>query len=186
MPVARPITQAALPSAGVVRMDKATPRFVLDYGPHSSWVKRPRQWRLIIGLLIAASAAAPISWIARWPSGWVATPDADIRPGLGALGLVGIAITLHAVTSDLLHVALARFSADGLHIRWSQVPHLWGTRIEKQQQLAWSDAVHLEWREGSSDHDLKQHPFLYLRTPLTPGKNRLQLLVCDDRNVVVV
>ena len=166
-----------------MRMNKATPPFVLNYEPHNSWVRRPRLWRLTIGLLIAVSAAAAIPWIAKWPSGWVAMPDADIRLSLGVLGVVGIAMALHAVARDSFHVELARFSADGLHIRWSQVPRLWGTRLEKEQQLVWSDVVHLEWREGSLEHDLKQYVVVHLRTPLAPGKNRVKLLVCDDRNV---
>ena len=134
MVVARPITQAALLRAGVIRMDKVTPSF-------------------------------------------------DIRLGIAALGLGGITIALHAIARDLFHVEWARFSADGLQIRWSCVPHPWGPRVEKEQQLAWRDVVRLEWREGSLEHDLKQHLVLYLKTPLSKGQSRLKLLVCDDRNV---
>ena len=35
-----------------------------------------------------------------------------------------------------MKVEWARFSADGLHIRWSYVPHLWDVRVEKEQQWA--------------------------------------------------
>lgn len=60
----------------------------------------------------------------------------DTRLGIGVLGVGGISIALHAVARDLFHVRCAYFSADGLYIRWSQVPHLWITRVEKEQQLA--------------------------------------------------
>ncbi len=146
-------------------------------------VKRPRLWRLTIGMLIAASVAAEIPWISGLPSWWAATPDRDIRLGIAALGLGGITIALHAIARDLFHVEWARFGADGLQVRWSCVPHPWGPRVEKEQQLAWRDVVRLEWREGSLEHDLKQHLVLYLKTPLSKGQSRLKLLVCDDRNV---
>ena len=46
-----------------MRMDKVTQSFQLDYGPPGTLVKRPRLWRLTIGLLITASVAAVIPWI---------------------------------------------------------------------------------------------------------------------------
>lgn len=66
--VAGPITQAALPGVGVMRMDKATQSFQLDYGPPAPLIKRPRLWRLTIDLLLTASAAAVIGWISGLPS----------------------------------------------------------------------------------------------------------------------
>ena len=61
----------------------------------------------------------------------------DPSPSLRFLSLGGIAIALHAVVRDLLHVEWARFGADGLHIRWSYVLYPRDTRVEKEQQCAW-------------------------------------------------
>jgi len=165
----------------VTRVDKVSPFVQLDYGPPGTLFKRPRLWRLTIGLSIAAGAAA-ITWITGLLGWQAAPPDMNLSLSLGFLSLGGIAIAMYAVVRDLLHVEWARFSADGLQIRWSYVPHLWDTRVAKEQQWAWRDVVHLEWREGSLEYDLKQHLVLHLEPPLAVGRNRLKLLVCDDLN----
>lgn len=166
----------------MMRTDRFTRSFQLDYGPPGSLVKRPRLWRLIIGLLCTASAAIAMAWISGW-SNWAATTDTGVRLSIGALGGGGIAMALNAVARDFLHIEWARFSSDGVHLRWSYVPHLWETRVEKELQLAWREVVHLEWQEGGLEHDLKQHLVLHLKTPLCHGHERLKLLVSDDRNV---
>ncbi len=88
-------------------MDKVSPIVQLDYGPPGTWFKRPRLWRLTIGLSITAGTAA-ITWIPGLPGWHAAPPDMDL--GLSLL-------------------EWARFNADGLQIRWSYVPHLWDTRV---------------------------------------------------------
>jgi signal transduction histidine kinase len=164
-------------------MDKFMPPFQLDYGPPGTLVKRPRLWRLAIGLLIMAGVSVAVLWLWALPGWLAATPTMDSRLGLAALGVGGIAVALHAVACDLLHVQRVRFTADGLHVKWSQVPHLLGARVAIERQVAWRDVDHLEWQEGRLENDLKQHLVLYLKTPLNLSQNRLQLLVCDDQNV---
>ena len=152
-----------------MRIDKVAQSFQLDYGPPGTWIKRPRVWRLTIGLLVTASVPAAMPWISGLPSWWAATPDIDMRQSIGALGVGGIAMALHALSRDLLHVEWARFSADGLHIRWSHVPHLWGTRVEKEQPLAWRDVVHIEWREGGWKTTSDSTWFCISTRPCTSG-----------------
>ncbi len=165
------------------RMDKVTQPFQLDYGPPGTVVKRPRLWRLAIGLLIMAGVSVAVPWLWGLPYWLAAMPAMEIRLGLGALGLGGIAVALHAVGCDLLHVQRVRFSVDGLHIQWSQVPYLFGARVEKERQVSWRDVNHLEWQEGRLENDLKQHLVLSLNRPLHLRQNQLQLLICDDQNV---
>lgn len=164
-----------------MQMDRGTGSFQLNYGPPGSWFKRPRLWRLVLGLLCGASAAVALAWGFAW-TGWAAIQDAGLGLGIGALGALGMALTLNAVTRDSLHVVSARFSSDGIELRCSYVPQLGGTRVEKEQQLAWHDVLHLEWQEGGLEHDLKQHLVLGIATPPGRGHERLKLLVCGERN----
>lgn len=164
-----------------MQTDRRARSFELDYGPPGAWFKRPRLWRLALGLLCTASAALPVAWVFAG-YGWEANPDTGSGLVIGALGAIGAALILNAVTRDLLHVESASFSSDGIRLRYSYVPRVWGIRDEKEHLLAWHDVVHLEWQEGGLEHDLKQHLVLGIATPPGRGHERLKLLVCDERN----
>ena len=162
-------------------MDTSVEPFHLDFGPPGTLVKCPRLWRLVLGLLMA-SVAAVVPWMDGLNAWWTSSVAMDMRFLLGAMALGGAALTLHAIFSDQLHVRRIEIHPKGLSIHWSCSPRLMATRIEAVREVAWHDVVKLEWREGTLEHDLKQHLMIDLKTPLTRKKNRLTLLVCDHRN----
>ena len=117
-------------------------------------------------------------WLLKSPA-----PIAEVGFVSGLMVIVGSALTLQALHRDLFRVHLASLQTTGLLIEWSHVPSLTSPLHHDQRFMGWDEVASVQWSEGQQDHDLRQLLDLTFDQPLTPHRDRLQLMVSEGRNL---
>ena len=155
--------------------------FHLTVGSPLDWVKRPRLWRLALGLTCFPLALSFL-WADSSHAYWMAVSLG--KPHI--LGWVGLLLATYlvvsAVASDLLHVHQVSFSKAGMHLTWSQVPGLLSERFQREKLFVWSELESLFWHEGESENDLQQHIKIQFKEDIGVRRSQLKILISDDRN----
>lgn len=165
-------------------MNSGVESFYLDYGPPGTLVKCPRLWRLALGLVMMFVAVV-VPWIGSLNTRRSSMEPMDFFLLLGILASGGLGLVWQALRNELLHLRRVLFHPHGISIHWCHWPRLWGTRIDEKREVPWHDVASIAWREGTLEHDLKQHLILGLSPPLGRQQNHLTLLVCDHRDVAI-
>lgn len=155
--------------------------FHLVIDAQSFLVKRPRLWRLIIGV-----ACIPLTfsffWLepvnAYWTSKHLGNPH-TIGIIFLILGIYGIAT---AFINDFFQAHEALFTNEGIDLLWTNTPHLLSLRVANKKHFNWNDFEDFHWHESNSDHDLQQHIKIKFKQSIFSNRNFLKLRVSDDRN----
>lgn len=148
-----------------------------------AWPARgPRLWRLLAGLgcMLGAAALLASHLLVPW---WEGATLSEVGFVSGLMVIVGSALSLQALRSDLFRVHLASLQTTGLLIQWSHAPSLTSPLHHDQRFMGWDEVASVQWSEGQQDHDLRQLLDLTFDQPLTPHRDRLQLMVSEGRNL---
>jgi hypothetical protein len=148
-----------------------------------AWPARgPRLWRLMLGMGCVLGAAALLAshLLLSW---WEGATLSEVGFVSGLMVIVGAALTVQALHRDLFRVHLASLQTTGLLIEWSHVPSLTSPLHHNQRFMGWDEVASVQWSEGQQDHDLRQLLDLTFDQPLTPHRDRLQLMVSEGRNL---
>lgn len=148
-----------------------------------AWPARgPRLWRLLAGLgcMLGAAALLASHLLVPW---WEDATLSEVGFVSGLMVIVGSALSQQALRSDLFRVHLASLQTTGLLIQWSHAPSLTSPLHHDQRFMGWDEVASVQWSEGQQDHDLRQLLDLALYQPLTPHRDRLQLMVSEGRNL---
>jgi len=107
----------------------------------------PRLWRLILGLACALAAAALVGSHLVSPRWYGATLN-EVGFVSALLLIVGAALTVQALHSDLFRLHTASVHRHGMQLHWSHAPQLTGPLITDQHFVRWDEVVSLQWSEG--------------------------------------
>ena len=142
----------------------------------------PRLWRLILGVTCALVAAILIGLhlVSPW---WEDATVSEVGFVSALLLMVGMALAAQALRSDLFRLHSASVHPEGLQLEWSHASELTGPLVTDQRFVRWDEVSAIHWSEGQQEHDFRQLLELTLRKPLTGGRDRVQLLVSEGRNL---
>jgi len=142
----------------------------------------PRLWRLILGIACALAAAALVGSHLVSPR-WHGAAVSEVGFVGALLLIVGVALTVQALHSDLFRLHAASVHPHGMQLQWSHAPQLTGPLITDQRFVRWDEVVSIQWSEGQQDHDFRQLLELTLERPLARDRDHVQLLVSEGRNL---
>jgi hypothetical protein len=144
-------------------------------------VKRPRLWRLCFGL-VSFPLGFSLLWIPQATAYWQSKQIGDAQTAGLIFLLLGIFYAAKSALDELLHVHRVSFSKHGMHLIWSHAPQIFGCRVDKERLFHWSDLETLVWVESNHEHALAQHLEIELKQEIGLSRNRIKVLVSDDRN----
>ena len=162
-------------------MEHHAEKFHLAVDAPPSLVKRPKLWRLIIGLACIPLAFS-LFWLEPINAYWTAKHLGDPHT-IGIMILfVGSYAAVSAFANDFLQVHEALCDKDGMHLFWTSVPSLLSCRLVGEKYFKWHDFASLHWDESDSDHDLQQYIQIEFKEFFGAHRSFLKLRISDDRN----
>jgi hypothetical protein len=148
--------------------------------PHDL-TRRPRLLRLGVGTACCALALL-LAGTEVLHKHWSTHLLGDPRIAGAALLLVGCYQIAQSLRHDAFRVEHIRFNRTGLHLEWSLVPRLTGTRVTRQQIFQWAELQSVQWLESEHEHALQQYLHIAFHTPIGLHRSHIKLQISEDRN----